>query len=194
MKKILLILMLSLSLCAQNFDYLVTKDNKGFWGAHYDVPRYSTYLVLALAAYKGNDDKLGKASWQAIDAGIISQIVTTAIKHTAGRERPRVSGNPNVWGTKNGRSFVSGHVSGMTALVTPYVLEYQNKSLWAHLLWTLPAYQMVGRVKAHAHWQSDVVGAALVGFASGYWAHKRDYPFTLYFVEDNLVLGFESKF
>ena len=34
----------------------------------------------------------------------------------------------------------------------------------------------------------------IVGFASGYWAHHLDYPFTLYFADDQMVFGFRAKF
>ena len=91
-------------------------------------------------------------------------------------------------------SFFSGHVSGMTALVTPYILEYQEDYPWVSLLWAFPLHQMGGRIKAQAHWQSDVIVGALVGFASGYWAHKRESPLILYFDSDKVVMGLKHKF
>jgi membrane-associated phospholipid phosphatase len=110
-----------------------------------------------------------------------------------GRVRPRDTDSPNDW-FEDGKSFPSGHVAGMTAIVTPYVLEYQDEYPIVHALWLLPAYQMVGRVKAQAHWQSDVIVGALVGFASGYFAHHLEYPFTLYFVDGHAVAGLRYSF
>lgn len=193
MKKYFLFIFISISLNAQTFDYKVALDDGGFWGEHYNIPRYSFYLTLGIAAWEGSDSKLGEASWQAIDAGIMSQLVTEVYKVNAARDRPREDTGSNAWNA-DGKSFVSGHVSGMTAVITPYILQYKDENPWVHLLWSLPAYQMVGRVKANAHWQTDVIGGAIVGFASGYWAHHLDYPFTLYFVDDNVVFGFSSKF
>ena len=193
MKKYLLFLLLSLSIHAQSFDTQVTRDTSGFWGAGYNVPRYSFYLTLGIAAWEGSDSKLGGAAWQAIDAGIMSQLITEVYKTTAKRDRPRADTGSNAWNA-DGKSFVSGHVSGMTAVITPYILQYQDETAWVHLLWALPAWQMGGRIKANAHWQTDVIAGAIVGFASGYWAHHLDYPFTLYFVDDHVVFGFQAKF
>lgn len=95
---------------------------------------------------------------------------------------------------KRGDSFVSGHVSGITAMVTPFVLEYKNDYPLIHLLWALPLHQMIGRTKVQAHWQTDVIAGALVGFASGYWAHKREYPLILYFDRDKIVVGIKYRF
>ena len=193
MKKIFLLLCLPLLLGALTIDKKVPLDEGGFWGAHYNVPKYSFLFVIGMATWEGSESKIGKASWQALDAGIMSQLVTEVYKTTAKRERPREDLGSNAWG-ENGKSFVSGHVSGMTAMVTPYILEYKEQNPWIHLLWALPIYQMVGRVKANAHWQSDVLGGGIVGFASGYWAHHLDYPFTLYFVDDNVYFGLKAKF
>jgi len=174
-------------------DTKVTKDDTGFWGAHYNVPKYSTYTILAIAMYEGTETRLGMTSWKALESGVLSQIIAEGTKKVAGRERPRNSDSPNNWGS-DGSSFFSGHVSGMTALVTPYILEYQEDYPAVHALWLLSAYQMVGRVKAQAHWQSDVIVGALVGFATGYFMHTRKYPFSLYFVDDKVILGFNHRF
>ncbi len=176
-----------------NIDHKVKLDESGFWGAHYDIPKYSTIAILAMAAYEGTESRLGKTAWQSLDAGLMSQVITEGAKMATGRLRPRATDSPSEWG-QEGKSFFSGHVSGMTALVTPYVLEYQDDYPWVHLLWALPLHQMGGRVKAQAHWQSDVIAGALVGFASGYWAHKRESPLILYFDGDKVVMGLKHKF
>ncbi len=178
---------------ANDFDHKVPLEDSGFWGAHYDVPKYSTVGLLLLATYEGSESRLGKTTWQSLDAGLMSQVVTEGFKISTGRLRPRDTNSPNDWG-QGGKSFFSGHVSGMTALVTPFVLEYQEDYPLIHLLWALPIYQMGGRVKAQAHWQSDVVAAALVGFLSGYWAHSRDTSLLLYFNKGNTFVGLKYRF
>lgn len=178
---------------ANDFDHKVPLEDSGFWGAHYDVPKYSTVGLLLLATYEGSESRLGKTTWQSLDAGLMSQVVTEGFKISTGRLRPRDTNSPNDWG-QGGKSFFSGHVSGMTALVTPFVLEYQEDYPLIHLLWALPIHQMGGRVKAQAHWQSDVVAAALVGFLSGYWAHSRETSLLLYFNKGNTFVGFKHKF
>jgi len=186
-------LLLSSSLLSNDFDHKVPLEDTGFWGAHYDVPKYSAVGLLLLATYEGSESRLGKTTWQSLDAGLMSQVVTEGFKISTGRLRPRDTDSPNDWG-EGGKSFTSGHVSGMTALVTPFVLEYQDDYPLVHLLWALPMYQMAGRVKAQAHWQSDVLAGALVGFLSGYWAHSRDTSLLLYFNEGHTFVGFKHKF
>jgi undecaprenyl-diphosphatase len=192
--RFLLVVIVSFSfLFSFELDKKVTLDDEGFWGAHYDVPRYFTIATLAVAAYEGTESRIGLTSWKSLEAGLMSQALAEIAKRTTQRTRPRATDNPDSWGD-GGHSFFSGHVSGMAALVTPFVLEYKDEHPSTHLLWLLPAYQMVGRVKAQAHWQSDVIVGALVGFASGYWAHKRKYPLSLYFDGDKVVAGLKHKF
>jgi len=190
---ILFFLLCSNTIFAFELDKKVKLDEDGFWGAHYNIPRISTIGILAIAAYEGTESRFGKTAWKSLDAGLMSQLITEGVKHATGRLRPRESDSPSEW-FQGGNSFFSGHVSGMTALVTPYVLEYQDDYPWVHLLWALPLHQMGGRVKAQAHWQSDVIVAALVGYTSGYWAHKRESPLILYFDSDKVFMGLKHKF
>jgi undecaprenyl-diphosphatase len=174
-------------------DRKVTKDDKGFWGSHYYIPFASTIGVLSFAMYEGTESRIGKTTWQSLDAGLMSQIITEGVKRGAGRNRPREANSSSEWG-EGGKSFFSGHVSGMTALVTPYILEYKDDYPIVNLLWALPLHQMVGRVKAQAHWQSDVLVGALAGFASGYWAWKKETPLLLYFDTDKVFVGIKHSF
>jgi undecaprenyl-diphosphatase len=190
---ILFFLLLSNTLLAWELDKKVKKDDSGFWGAHDPIPKISTIAILAAAAYEGTESRFGKTTWQSLDGGLMSQIITEGVKRATGRDRPRDTDSSSDWG-KGGMSFFSGHVSGMTALVTPYILEYQDDYPLVNLLWFFPLHQMGGRVKAQAHWQSDVIAGALAGFASGYWAHKREYPLILYFDSDKIVMGIKHAF
>ena len=186
-------LLFATTLSAWKLDKKVKKDEGGFWGAHYYIPKASAVAILGIALYEGTESRFGKTTWQSLDAGIMSQLVTEMAKRTAGRNRPRDAETSSEW-KEGGASFFSGHVSGMTAIVTPYILEYQNDYPMVNLLWGLPLHQMVGRVKAQAHWQSDVIMGALVGFASGYWATTRETPLILYFDSDKVVIGFKHAF
>jgi undecaprenyl-diphosphatase len=161
--------------------------------AHYDVPKYLFIGVLGVALSEGTETRFGKTSWQSVEAGVTSQIITGILKDTTNRTRPRNTDNPNSWGD-GGQSFPSGHVSGMTAIVTPYILEYQDETPWVRTLWLLPIYQMVGRVKAQAHWQSDVLGGALVGYGSGYLAHNHNTPIFFYYTKDKKFVGLRYRF
>ena len=190
---IIIFLLHSNTLSAWELDRKIKKEESGFWGAHYYFPKASAVAVLGMALYEGTESRFGKTTWQSLDGGIMSQIVTEGAKRVTGRNRPRDAETSSEWG-EGGASFFSGHVSGMTALVTPYILEYQDDYPMVNLLWALPLHQMGGRVKAQAHWQSDVIVGALVGFASGYWAWKRESPLILYFDSDKVIMGFKHAF
>lgn len=192
--KLFLSLVITINLFGFNIDYKVDYDDSPIIAAHYDIPKYTYFGLIGLALYEGTQSRLGKTAWKSLDAGIISQIVTEGLKRITTRVRPRDATSPDEWFTGDGMSFPSGHVSGMMAIVTPFVLEYQEDSFWIHSLWLLPAYQMIGRVKTHAHWQSDVIAAAIVGFYSGYIAYKKDTPFLLYFTEKNSFVGVKYYF
>ena len=193
MKFIYLFLLTTLYLQSYEFDHKIQKDESGFWGEHYNMPKYSALAVLSIAAFEGSQSRLGETSYKSLEAGLLSQVVTEGLKKATDRTRPRNTDNPHDWG-EGGESFPSGHVSGMTALVTPFILEYQKDYPIMHLLWALPLHQMGGRLKAQAHWQSDVIVGALVGFASGYYSHKRDYPLIVSLSKDNFFLGIKHAF
>jgi len=190
----LLLIFLSTHLCAFNMiDYKVTKDESPFWKAHYDIPAYSAVLVLGIAGYEGSQTRLGKTAWKSIDAAVMATTITSGLKYLTRRVRPYYTDNPNFWDEK-GRSFPSQHVAGMTALVTPFILEYQEDHPLVHLLWALPVHQMVGRVKSHAHWQTDVLAGFAVGAISGLVAHHNETPFILDLTPQSLSIGLKYKF
>ena len=193
MRILFVFLFLTTAIFGFEFDKKVQKDNSSFWGAHYDVPKYYTIGVLGLSLYEGTESRLGRTSWNALEAGLLSQVIAEGVKRVSGRLRPGDTDNPNDWG-EGGASFFSGHVSGMTALVTPYIFEYQKDSAYAHLLWLLPAYQMVGRVKAQAHWQSDVLIGAIAGGLCGYLTWKISTPLIFSFAKDNAYVGLKYRF
>jgi len=193
MKIFISLVLIMHALWGWELDHKVHNDDSGFWGIHDEVAIASAIGIVGLALYEGTQSRLGKTTWQSLDAGVLSQLLATLAKESTGRKRPKDAQSPYEWG-EGGKSFFSGHTAGMTALVTPYVLEYQKDTPWIHLLWLLPLHQMVGRVKAQEHWQSDVLAGAIAGFASGYYASKRDYPFLLYFDRDKIFTGLKYRF
>jgi membrane-associated phospholipid phosphatase len=65
------------------------------------------------------------------------------------------------------------------ALVTSFILEYGAESPAVYALAALPAFVGVARLKAQAHWQTDVIAAATLGAAIGTYAHARPGSFFL---------------
>ena len=71
---ILFFLLCSNAIFAWELDKKVKKDESGFLGAHYNIPKISTISILAIAAYEGTESRFGKIAWQSLDAGLMSQL------------------------------------------------------------------------------------------------------------------------
>jgi undecaprenyl-diphosphatase len=191
----ILILVLVIPLFSFEFDKKVKKDESTIWKIHYEIPRILTYSVILSSVIEGSESRFGKTSWRAFDSFLIGQAITETLKRTTNRVRPRHTDSPNQWFKGSGnKSFPSGHVSSVTSLVTPFILEYRKDYPAIYLLALLPIHQMISRVKAQAHWQSDVTVGALIGVLSGYYSYKREYPLTLYFSKNKSFVGLRYKF
>ena len=71
------------------------------------------------------------------------------MKHIFTRSRPAQSPDPHLWFQGAGHySFPSGEVTAVTAIVTPFVLEYGREHPAVYALELLPAYDAIARVKA----------------------------------------------
>jgi undecaprenyl-diphosphatase len=91
-------------------------------------------------------------------------------------------------------SFPSGEAATAAGLVTPYVLEYGSEHPAAYSLLLLPLYVGVGRIKNHAHWQTDVLAGWAVGGLSGWYAHSRDVPILVEILPHGAAVGWHKQF
>ena len=178
-----------------DFDHRVTKDTGGIWHYHDNLPIYLGGAVIGSAILEGSDNRFGKTMWQSVDAVVIAEAGTEVLKHATGRVRPSETDNPNLWfqGTSK-HSFPAGHVASTAALVTPSILEYGKDHPWVYLLAVLPAYEMVARVKAQAHWQTDVIAGAAVGAVSGYFTHQFETPLLIQVLPKGFSVGLKVLF
>lgn len=178
-------------------DHPVHENTSGIWSVA-KVGQFPAELIgitLAGAIWEGGNNRFGRTLWQSLDAAAIAGLSTTALKYTFQRERPSQTTNPDLWfqGT-HAQSFPSGDVSSITALVTPIILEYHRTDPWVDALAAVPAFDMAARVKAHGHWQTDVLSGAVVGIVSGYFAHRFKEPFILSLLPNGFYVGLKSKF
>lgn len=181
----------------QNLNLYKSFQTDKSWGKHYNMPALLSISTLTTALVTGNDTRFGATTWKSLDALWTSTLVTTAIKTTFGRVRPRdahLYPEDKQWFQKGNASFVSGHTSAVTAIVTPYILEYQKEYPWVNALWLLPVQQMIGRYKDKAHYKSDVIGGFIVGFLSGYMVSKLDTPILLQWKKDGVYAGLSWDF
>ncbi len=95
-------------------------------------------------------------TYDMLDASLVNLAYTETIKRVAGRERPN--------GVDN-KSFPSGHSSNAFALATCFERHYGWRiSLPAYLIASAVA---ASRLERNAHFLSDVVGGAAVGYVVG---------------------------
>lgn len=151
--------------------------------------------VIGLSLFEGTETRLGRASWQAFDAGITAAATTEVMKRVFSRPRPAQNPDPSVWfaGTGN-RSFPSGEVAMMAAFTTPYILAYKDEypAVWA--LAALPVYMGKARMASQAHWLTDVLAGGAVGAGMGYLAAHRENPLLLSVTGRSVFVGLHYRF
>lgn len=167
------------------------------WAYHKQLPTVAAVSIFTTGLIIGNEDRFGKTVWQSMDAFMISSAITTSMKNIFQRVRPADAiekGTGDQWFKSGNDSFPSGHTASMTALVTPFVLEYAQDKPLVNLLWLLPLHQAVGRVEDKKHYKTDVSVGFAVGFLSGYLARKLDIPLILSWDDDGVYAGVNFKF
>lgn len=182
---------------AGGIDHKVNPDTSGIWNP--DVYRGMllglTIGQVGLALWEGGESRLGNTAWRGIDSEIIGAASAEALKHVFTRVRPSQSDDPGLWfqGESN-HSFPSGEAATAAAIVTPYILEYGTDNPSVYALTLVPLYVGIGRVKAQAHWQTDVLAGWAIGGLSGWYAHARDQPIVLQVMPHGIFVGLKKTF
>ena len=178
-------------------DHRVNYDASGKWNpnVYRGVVGALTVAQIGGAVWEGAETRFGKTLWQGMDSEIISATTATVGKYAFTRVRPSTENNPCLW-FKGGSnySFPSGEASVAAGLVTPYILEYGSEYPATYLLALLPVYVGAGRIKNHAHWQTDVLAGWAVGGISGWYAHSRDVPILIELLPHGVAVGWSRQF
>jgi PAP2 superfamily protein len=182
---------------ADGLDHELPLDQSGIWARKYSLGlEYGVIATeVAGALVLGNDDELGHTFWQTIDSSTISGAVAGILKYTTGRARPYQGNNPNKWfqGSKY-QSFPSGEVTLQASFVTPFIVNYGREQPLILLLEALPLYDADARLKAQAHWQTDVIAAWVIGTGLGYWTTTYKTPFFVRILPGGVSAGFYKEF
>lgn len=181
----------------ENIDHKLAHDTSGIWNQHVyrGVMAGLTVAEIGGALWEGSESRFGKTMWQGIDSEVVAGISAGTLKKVFSRVRPMDSNNPCDWlqGGSN-YSFPSGEAAWSASLVTPYILEYGPEHPAAYGLALLPLYVGVGRLKAQAHWQSDILAGWAIGGISGWYAHRRETPLLVEVLPDGLEVGIKRRF
>ena len=179
---------------AAGFDHRVTKDTGGIYGLQDAVPVSLSLLAAGCAWWQGTEDRLGRTCWEAGEAAFGSALAAKGLQFITGRQAPSATGDPNKWFSGGKGSFPSTHVSVTTAAVTPFIYRYIHDDPLVAVLALLPMYEMVARVKAREHWQTDVIAGAALGFAIGAYEAHRDNPLVFSVLPGGAYVGFHHSF
>ena len=176
-------------------DHRLNYDDSGIWKRSYQL-RLLDFMALGMvggALWEGGESRLGKTLWQSVDASVLASGSSTVLKSVFSRERPNNTEDPGkFFSGHSNRSFPSGEVAAISAMVTPFVMEYGRDNKAAYLLEALPVYDAIARMKARGHWQSDVLAGFALGTASGYLAHSLDTPFILNLMPKGVMIGYHA--
>jgi membrane-associated phospholipid phosphatase len=131
------------------------------------------YSFIVLAGFEGYhfmaDDRRSQAVFvDGLAASLIaSGFIVPALKYTVGRERPSDTANPYLFRPfTNHNSFPSGHTTQAFAVATVIASHYPE--WWVRVL-AFGSAGLVGycRIEQNAHFTSDVVVGALIGWSVG---------------------------
>jgi membrane-associated phospholipid phosphatase len=178
-------------------DYVVKYDDSGIWARKYQLDLQYVLIAgeIGGALWEGGETRLGRTYWQAIDSSMLGGLSSSALKVVFSRKRPSDTNNPNEFFKGGGnRSFPSGEVTSVSAIVTPFVLEYRDDHPAVYALELLPLYDAIARVKVHGHWQSDVIAGFALGTYCGWYAHSRSQPFILSALPHGFMVGWRKRF
>jgi len=179
-------------------DHYVPLDDQGIWARKNQLLLIDTLLVgeTVAALWAGGETRFGRTMWKSIDATVVGGAVAQGMKLAFSRKRPSDTMDPNQWFQGDGyRSFPSGEVTIVSAIVTPVILEYRRDHPAVYALELLPVYDAIGRVKVHGHWQSDVIAGFALGTATGYFMQRRTRtPVVLSVMPHSIYVGLSKRF
>ena len=126
----------------------------------------ATVLLYGYGLYADDSRARHYAITAGEGAGLATLFDEFVIKLAFGRLRPRQDHHSHTQFFDGGRSFVSGEVTPMFALAAGVSEYFDNKWYIALPIYSAAAADGFGRMGRDAHWFSDVVGAAMLGWGT----------------------------
>lgn len=100
----------------------------------------------------------------------INSIATDQLKTTFQRHRPNTGDPYNTFDWRRGpnlnRSFPSGHTTNAFTTATVWAMQYHDKKWVPYVAYGLATLVGMSRIYHNAHWASDVITGAAVGYGS----------------------------
>lgn len=129
-------------------------------------------LLFFVGTLASGDKRLQDAAFTSVEAIILSNLMTNALKGIVGRARPYQGRGATSFAPFSGNtSFPSGHATTVFALTTPWLLHYGN--IPAATLFALGAGTSIVRMADNVHWFTDVLVGTAIGFSTAYFLTRR---------------------
>jgi membrane-associated phospholipid phosphatase len=127
-------------------------------------------LTASAIAFLTKDQKLKKTVFVWAGSLLLNGTITQELKVSFHRYRPS-SGSPyNTFGWRNGgvvnTSFVSAHTSNIFTTATVFATNYKDVKWVPPVAYGIATLVGLSRIYDNAHWASDVMAGAAIGFAS----------------------------
>ncbi|MCC9137863.1 phosphatase PAP2 family protein [Pontibacter silvestris] len=140
-----------------------------------------TYLApVAGAATIGGilakDPKLEKAGLLSLGSMLAGSLVTNALKSSVNRHRPMITTQNHFYGGPdkewNYTSFPSGHTTVAFAVATSVATVYKDHKFVPPVAYGVATLVGLSRIHDNAHWATDVMAGAAVGFLTAKGLNK----------------------
>lgn len=134
------------------------------------------YVLPGLAflygyGYYTDDNRIRKTSLLSFESWFYSSLVTTVLKQSFHRNRPKEGGGYDQWGgpslSGNHLSFPSGHASTAWSVATVIATEYDDNWLVPPAAYTIATMVSLARMNDAEHWASDVFFSSATGYFIG---------------------------
>ncbi len=145
----------------------------GSWYGHNNLAPLLTIGAVAggfaIAGATKDDDRLMRTAGVLTESYLFTSGITIAVKLLAGRSRPYTNDDARKWRfigfhRREARSFPSGHTSGAFSMAT--VISKRHQQWYAQIpAWTLAAGVAAQRIDSGAHWASDTLIGAAIGYS-----------------------------
>lgn len=126
--------------------------------------------LATITAFALKNNKLKKTVIIWAGSLFINSFITDQLKTTFQRHRPNTGDPYNVFDWRQGsgfhRSFPSGHTSNAFTTATVWATQYKDHKWVPVVAYGLASLVGLSRIYHNAHWASDVMTGAAVGFAS----------------------------
>jgi len=138
-----------------------------FFGSGYALP---IPVGLFLIGKFDGAPRLERASQNAMEAWVVTQLVVQSTKYGFHRHRPSISRSsfvfdgPSISNNDANLSFPSGHSASAWGLLPAYAMEYSDHTWLAASLYAVALSTSLSRLHDNEHWTSDVVVSAGVGW------------------------------